>query len=242
MSRVAPISDKSDVRATLHAPTAGRRHHAWVLVPCLLALFVASASAQDKSPKAAPPPTSTPTSESDSFVYVAPSFIKELDSKYPAQPPVPPSPPRYGGVLHFPAVVRAFDPTVGYRPELALVWDTLTEWESTWYFPEVQRTPVIRKTLATSWEMKNPSTWIFNLRQRREVSQPASRQRPRDDGRGREVLLRSPEGQGPVRQPRGHGQEHPGDRQVHPAVRAQGAGSQVLPERGRFALSRDRAS
>ena len=78
---------------------------------------------------------------------------------------MPPSPPRYGGVLHFPAVVRAFDPTVGYRPELALVWDTLTEWESTWYFPEVQRTPVIRKTLATSWEMKNPSTWIFHLRQ-----------------------------------------------------------------------------
>ncbi|PYO20713.1 MAG: hypothetical protein DMD85_16380, partial [Candidatus Rokuibacteriota bacterium] len=34
-----------------------------------------------------------------------------------------------------------------------------------WYFPEVQRTPVIRKTLATSWEMVNPSTWIFKLRQ-----------------------------------------------------------------------------
>ena len=137
----------------------------WFLVPCLLALSVASASAQDKSPKAAPPSTSAPTSEADSYAYVAPSFIKELDSKYPLQPPVPPSPPRYGGVLHFPAVVRAFDPTVGYRPELALVWDTLTEWESTWYFPEVQRTPVIRKTLATSWEMKNPSTWIFRLRQ-----------------------------------------------------------------------------
>lgn len=108
-------------------------------MPCVLALSVASGSAQDKSsPKAAPPtsaapsaPASSPTSESDSFAYVAPTFIKELDSKYPLQPPVPPSPPRYGGVLHFPAVVRAFDPTVGYRPELALVWDTLTEWEST---------------------------------------------------------------------------------------------------------------
>src|SRR5215813_1780013 len=99
------------------------------------------------------------------FAYAAPAFIKELDTRYPAQPPVPPSPPRYGGVLHFPAVVRAFDPTVGYRPELALVWDTLTEWEATWYFPEVQRTPLIRKTLATSWEMVNPSTWIFKLRQ-----------------------------------------------------------------------------
>src|SRR5439155_14918125 len=32
-------------------------------------------------------------------------------------------------------------------------------------FPEVQRTPVIRKTLATSWEMVTPSTWIFKLRQ-----------------------------------------------------------------------------
>src|SRR3989454_6829766 len=90
---------------------------------------------------------------------------KKLHTRYPVQPPVPPSPPRYGGVLQFPATVRAFDPTVGYRPELALVWDTLTEWEATWYFPEVQRTPVIRKTLATSWEMVNPSTWIFKLRQ-----------------------------------------------------------------------------
>jgi peptide/nickel transport system substrate-binding protein len=44
------------------------------------------------------------------------------------------------------------------------VWDTLTEWEATWYFPEVQRTPVIRKTLVTGWEMVNPSTWIFKLR------------------------------------------------------------------------------
>jgi len=108
----------------------------------------------------------TPATDKDApFAYAAPAFIKELDSKYPAQPPVPPSPPRYGGVLHFPAVVRAFDPTVGYRPELALVWDTLTEWEATWYFPEVQRTPVIRKTLVTEWQMQSPSTWIFKLRQ-----------------------------------------------------------------------------
>ena len=107
----------------------------------------------------------TPADKDAPFAYAAPAFIKELDTKYPAQPPVPPSPPRYGGVLHFPAVVRAFDPTVGYRPELALVWDTLTEWEATWYFPEVQRTPMIRKTLVTDWQMQNPSTWIFKLRQ-----------------------------------------------------------------------------
>jgi peptide/nickel transport system substrate-binding protein len=99
------------------------------------------------------------------FAYAAPAFIKELDTKYPAQPPVPPSPPRYGGVLHFPAVIRSFDPTGGYRPEFALVWDTLTEWEAMWNFPEVQRTPMVRKTLATGWEMVNPSTWIFKLRQ-----------------------------------------------------------------------------
>ena len=99
------------------------------------------------------------------FAYAAPAFIKELDSRYPAQPPIPPSPPRYGGVLHFPAVIRAFDPTAGYRPELALVWDTLTEWEAMWNFPEVQRTPTIRRTLAESWTMVNPTTWIFKLRQ-----------------------------------------------------------------------------
>ena len=121
------------------------------LIVVSLFLAVSAAAAEDKTP--------TP------FAYAAPAFIKELDTRYPAQPPVPPSPPRYGGVLHFPATVRAFDPTVGYRPELALVWDTLTEWEATWYFPEVQRTPVIRKTLATSWEMVNPSTWVFKLRQ-----------------------------------------------------------------------------
>jgi peptide/nickel transport system substrate-binding protein len=112
--------------------------------------------------------TGTPTagtSEQIPFAYAAPAFIKELDAKYPFPPPVPPSPPRYGGVLHFPAVVRAFDPTVGYRPELALVWDTLTEWEATWYFPEVQTTPIIRKTLAESWQMVDLSTWDFVLRQ-----------------------------------------------------------------------------
>ena len=130
-----------------------------VLTLATLMLVVGSSAtrAQDKPPKAETP-DATP------FAYAAPAFIKELDSRYPAQPPVPP-PPRYGGVLHFPATIRAFDPTAGYRPELALVWDTLTEWEATWYFPDVQRTPMIRKTLATSWEMVNPSTWIFKLRQ-----------------------------------------------------------------------------
>src|SRR5260370_39153209 len=121
------------------------------LIIVSLFLAVSSAAAEDK--------TATP------FAYAAPAFIKELDTRYPAQPPLPPSPPRYGGVLHFPATVRAFDPTVGYRPELALVWVTPTECEAPWYFPQVPRTPVIRKTLATSSEIVNPSTWIFRLRQ-----------------------------------------------------------------------------
>jgi peptide/nickel transport system substrate-binding protein len=127
---------------------------ALVALASMLTLSASQVPAQDKDKPGEAP-----------FAYAAPAFIKELDTRFPAQPPVPPSPPRYGGVLHFPAVVRAFDPTVGYRPELALVWDTLTEWESTWYFPEVQRTPVIRKTLVTDWQMQNPSTWIFKLRQ-----------------------------------------------------------------------------
>jgi hypothetical protein len=89
-----------------------------VLVMLALALSASATVAQEKAP----------ASEKDApFAYAAPAFIKELDTRFPAQPPVPPSPPRYGGVLHFPAVVRAFDPTAGYRPELALVWDTLTE-------------------------------------------------------------------------------------------------------------------
>jgi peptide/nickel transport system substrate-binding protein len=111
--------------------------------------------------------TAAPASEEKpaAFAYAAPAFIKELDTRYPFPPPVPPWPPRYGGVLHFPATVRTFDPTAGWRPEFALVWDTLTEWEATWYFPEVQTTPVIRNTLAESWEMVDPATWIFRLRQ-----------------------------------------------------------------------------
>jgi ABC-type transport system substrate-binding protein len=101
------------------------------------------------------------------FAYAAPALIKELDEKFPFPPPVPPSPPRYGGVLHVPTgALRAIDPTtVGYGTEVALVFDTLTEWETMWYFPEIQTTPVIRKTLAESWDMVDPSTWDFRLRQ-----------------------------------------------------------------------------
>ena len=88
------------------------------LLTCHIALLVfawypSAAAAQEKAGTQGDAP---------GFAYAAPAFIKELDTRYPAQPPVPPSPPRYGGVLHFPATVRAFDPTAGYRPELALVW------------------------------------------------------------------------------------------------------------------------
>lgn len=110
--------------------------------------------------------TSTPPTTEQPFAYAAPVFIAELDNKFPLPPPVPPSPPRMGGVLHIPTgVLRAFDPTVGYGTELALVWDTLLEWESTWYYPEAQSKPTIRKSLAESWEMVDPSTWVFKLRQ-----------------------------------------------------------------------------
>jgi ABC-type transport system substrate-binding protein len=88
------------------------RHRVSFLVALLVGLLLSSAHAQDQKPP--------PTGSEGAFVYVAPSFIKELDSKFPAQPPVPPSPPRYGGVLQFPApAISSFDPTVGYRPDLA---------------------------------------------------------------------------------------------------------------------------
>ncbi len=151
-----------------------KRRRVCVIVVLLLAFCTSWAPAQEKKPEPAAPSafgaTATPgatTGEAPTttpFAYAAPAFIKDLDTKYPSPPAVPPSPPRYGGVLHFPATIRAFDPTAGYRPELALVWDTLTEWEATWYFPEIQTTPVIRKTLAESWEMVDPSRWIFHLR------------------------------------------------------------------------------
>ena len=70
------------------------------LTLCAIVLVLASSTAwaQEKAPeKAGDAP----------FAYAAPVFIKELDTKYPAPPPIPPSPPRYGGVLHFPAVIRS---------------------------------------------------------------------------------------------------------------------------------------
>ena len=152
-----------------------KRRYGCVIVLLLLAFCTSWIPAQEQKPApAAPAASGAPTTSGATtgeapattpFAYAAPAFIKELDTKYPFPPPVPPSPPRYGGVLHFPATMRNFDPIAGYRPEFALVWDTLTEWEATWYFPEVQTTPVIRNTLAESWEMVDPSTWIFRLRQ-----------------------------------------------------------------------------
>src|SRR5262245_40496687 len=54
----------------------------------VLALASSSTPAQEKAPKT-DAPDATP------FAYAAPAFIKELDTRYPASPPVPP-PPRYG--------------------------------------------------------------------------------------------------------------------------------------------------
>jgi peptide/nickel transport system substrate-binding protein len=133
--------------------------YVFFVVVALLGLVMAWVPARAQSP------ASTTEQPPTAFAYAAPALIKELDAKYPFPPPMPPSPPRTGGVLHITTgVLRAFDPTAGYTGELALVWDTLMEWESTWYFPEAQTQPVIRKSLAESWEMVDSSTWVFHLR------------------------------------------------------------------------------
>lgn len=130
------------------------------ILACLyLALLGSAGQAQTTPPSAAP-------AAPEAFAYTAPALTQELDATYPLPPPVPPWPPRTDGVLHLPSgVLRSFDPTVGYSTELSLVWDTLREWESTGYFPEAQAKPVIRTSLAESWEMVDPSTWLFRLRQ-----------------------------------------------------------------------------
>src|SRR5262244_3830549 len=85
-----------------------------LLLGVVLAAPCAPACAQTVTPAAEQQPAP--------FAYAAPALIQELDTKYPFPPPVPPSPPRAGGVLHLPAgVLRAFDPTVNYMGELALV-------------------------------------------------------------------------------------------------------------------------
>src|SRR5215813_4307708 len=57
-------------------------------------------------------PTATTEQPPAAFAYAAPALIKELDTKYPFPPPVPPAQPRPGGVLHLTTgVLRSFDPT-----------------------------------------------------------------------------------------------------------------------------------
>ncbi len=114
-----------------------KRPRLCVSVLLLLAFCTSWAPAREKKPEPIAPsaPGATATSGGITgegpatmpFAYAAPASIKDLDTRYPFPPAVPPSPPRYGGVLHFPATIRAFDPTAGWRPELELVWDTLTE-------------------------------------------------------------------------------------------------------------------
>jgi peptide/nickel transport system substrate-binding protein len=140
----------------------GRPH-----IACFLMLSMLMGLVLYTLPIGAQQPTSPPPAaqQTEAFAYAAPAFIKELDSKFPFPPPVPPSPPRTGGVLHIPTgVIRAFDPTAGYGTELAMVWDTLLEWESMWNFPEAQTKPMIRKSLAESWEKIDDATWVFRLR------------------------------------------------------------------------------
>src|SRR5262245_11865862 len=88
-----------------------------VLFYCGLAKLVTTVPAAAQTPQPAAGDKPTP------FAYAAPALIKELDQKFPFPPPMPPSPPRYGGVLHVPTgALRALDPsTVGYGTEVALV-------------------------------------------------------------------------------------------------------------------------
>lgn len=138
------------------------------LLLVIVAATWAIAGESPAAPVTTPAPGASGGAETSTtpFAYAAPALIKELDEKFPFPPPAPPWPPRLGGVLHIPTgVLRHFDPLTGYGTELALVWDTLLEWESTWYFPDAQTQPVIRKSLAESWQMVDASTWIFHLRQ-----------------------------------------------------------------------------
>src|SRR5258705_10650509 len=116
---------------------------ALALVTCSIAWIVL---AWDPSGSAAQEKTATP-GDAPGFAYAAPAFIKELDTRFPAQPPVPPSPPRYGGVVNFPGVVRALDWKGGYGPEFVLVWERLREWEGMWNFSEVKGMGVMGKSV-----------------------------------------------------------------------------------------------
>jgi len=83
-------------------------------------------------------------------------------------------------VLHFPPSC-APSTDGGYRPELALVWDTLTEWEAMWNFPEVQAHAGDPQDPVTDWQMQNPVDVDLQAPTGGEVPQPPARERPRDD-------------------------------------------------------------
>ena len=90
-----------------------RRLHPYVyfVVTALLGLTIAWTSARAQSPAA-----TTEPQQPTAFAYAAPALIKELDTKYPFPPPVPPS-PRPGGVLHLPSGVFTL-----FRPYLRVYY------------------------------------------------------------------------------------------------------------------------
>ena len=140
----------------------------------LLTLLVACGSSATTVPEPtatnAPPPTDAPTPGGDPtptpYAFAAPAHIAELDARFPNPPPIPPKPAKYGGVLHVATSVKPdMDPIRIRDSEWYVVWDELLEWEAQWYYPEVQTTPTTRKNLVESWEMIDPSTWNFKIKE-----------------------------------------------------------------------------
>ena len=144
----------------------------------LLALVIScGSSTEPAAPQAAatsaPQPTATSAPAASGgvptalpYAYAAPAHIAELDTRFPNPPAIPPWPAKYGGVLHVATSIKPdMDPVRIRDSEWYLVWDQMLEWEAQWYYPEVQTTPTIRKNLVKDWEMVDPSTWNFTIKE-----------------------------------------------------------------------------
>ena len=202
------------------------------LVMFALALGASAATAQEKAP----------ASEKDApFAYAAPAFIKELDTEVPRPAPGPALAPPLRRRAALPRRRARLRPHGGLpsraRPGVGHA-------DGVGGDVELPRGP------AHAGDPQDPGHGLADAESvdvdlqaptRSEVPQPPARERPRDDRRGREVLLRAPEGQGAVLHARRPREDDHGDRQVHGQVRALHARPQVLSQHRRLAVPGDRA-
>ena len=141
----------------------------------LIFVLVLAACGPSSAPTATPAPVSTrpptPTLSPDAPPTPTPFYgnigsIEWLEKKFPFPPPPPKGEPRNGGTVHLVAAAwSSLDPTKAAAAWVhANVYQTLFEQKLGWDYPELQYKPEYVNQLAETWEQKDPTTYIFNIR------------------------------------------------------------------------------